>query len=227
MMIFRSSILKGMLSVLAAGLMAGVVWSAVPEVTVGKATKPIKLDGKISSREWKNAARVQLSHYTTGAPVSNLTEALLMCDGKNLYIGFICQESQMDKVKDGLRNTNGAIFSDDVVELMLAPESHPVAPNYYQLAVTIAGIWYVRDMKDEYHFPDYDVKTSRQKKSWTAEFVLPLKNFMDKSKAGQDWRINLMREEQPSQELSSWSKSTGAFHDVSIFGVVKGIKLNE
>lgn len=200
--------------------------SKLPVVEAVRAPQKVVLDGKLDPQEWKGAAKVELNHYTSGKKMDNPTEVFLMYDDQNLYIGYINHENQMDKVVSEMTTEDGAVYLDDCVEVMINPSQSVGERSYIHLAANIAGVKYTANLRNPYKKADWQVKTARQAKSWTAEIVIPFSYLKDENSNSAFWRINLYRERKPVEQYYSWSLTNGMFHSPYTFGVLKGMNIN-
>ena len=81
--------------------MAGITLSAaLPSAKIANITGDFpKVDGKIETAEWKNAARLgNFVDASTGKKANNPTEVYLLKDKHVLYIGAKCFDKEMNKI---------------------------------------------------------------------------------------------------------------------------------
>ncbi len=191
-------------------------------------TKPIYtaqaplIDGKLTDSVWKKATELELLHYTKRTPLEEPTKVKLLYDRENLYVGFICKESQMEKTISEISTLNGHVFTEDCVEIMLAPNQSASGNRYYHFAANMLGTRYTNNFGIVSDLP-WKVKTSRQKDGWCAEIVIPLKTVLDPETNAACWRVNFYREQQPKGEYSSWAPTEGSFHTPALFGILTGL----
>ncbi len=206
---------------------AGTAFSAdLPSVAPAYTQAAPVIDGKLDDAAWSKASWVELKHYTKGTPVSEKTQAYLLYDKTNLYIGFKCQESQMDKTLSDVTIENGPVFLDDCVEVMIGPSEVVMPGKYYHFVSNISGIKYSYDGINPDTKPAFEVKTAKAKGSWTVEMAIPYTSLIRKDNNDSFWRINLFREQQPKKELSAWNATDGGFHSPYQFGKLTGILLD-
>ena len=99
--------------------------AAVVTIRIPRVSTPPKIDdflGMEPNAAWKDKL-AKVDHFTQripsdGAPVSQRTEAYLGYDDKNLYVIFVCFDSEPDKLRARLSRRED-IFDDDTVELIL------------------------------------------------------------------------------------------------------------
>src|SRR5262245_64621168 len=90
-------------------------------VTAIRVTEEISLDGHLSERAWDQA--VPASDFTTllprpGEPASARTEVRFLYDDNNLYVGFICFDSDPTDNVVVLREDFASQESDDVAMVL-------------------------------------------------------------------------------------------------------------
>ncbi|MDD2709043.1 MAG: sugar-binding protein [Verrucomicrobiae bacterium] len=198
-----------------------------PEIDAVKTTRPPQIDGKLDDDCWATAAKIGQFALNNGQGLpKNQTEAYLLHDEENLYIGFKCFESKMEKLKPGTKDDSSSIFQGDTVEIFLAPGSDP--ENYYHFAMNPAGARY--DAKGTFGNADWSANwrgaTRIDRDFWSAEAAIPFHALELKSKTANAWGLNLCREEYPHQEISCWSPTLGKFHNPSKFGTLSGLNLD-
>ena len=157
---------------------------------IPKATKPIKMDGKLD--EWDGAF---VTPVNVGHPdfANRGGEFLYLWDDDNLYVGLRCLDQHPAHV-------GSAIWDGDAVEFYLdtrrgdqlgAPQFGPGSLHMFWTPFTKTDIkprWAVRDLPAFKDFKLQGVEVAGEKTpwGWTAEFKLPWANFPEfKAKAGE------------------------------------------
>jgi hypothetical protein len=214
-----------------------------------KIAKPIKLDGKLDDPAWKTAP-------STGAFVDTMsgnagavaTEAKLLWDNQNLYIGF---ENVDSDVWGQLTERDAKLWTQEAVEVMIDADGNgksyielQVAPNgtifdtylptyrKYEDSIDPKAKLYSWNskMKVAVKVDGTLNKRDDQDKGWSVEIALPLAdaNGMDKPgvkvlpAVGDMWKINMFRLDAPKdkgQAAVAWSAPlVGDFHKLDRFG---------
>ena len=106
--------------------LTGTAWEAaarevrfhdpIPFVTTGA-----EIDGVITGDEWREALRMQLvneTHPSQNVPALVATEVMVMEDGANLYLAFVAEDPEPDKIRAYYRDRDSA-FDDDFVGVVL------------------------------------------------------------------------------------------------------------
>ena len=205
--------------------------SNASELVLPKLSSPPVIDGEMKSGEWKDALAVKsLKPYYPNKPVSQKTEVYLGYDDERLYIGVVCRENQMGKLKRNILKRDGTLWTDDCVEIFLTTGKNTKKHSYYyHFIVTLRGTQYdsetsvaksnvsTRNLKWD---GAWIAKSSIGKDRWSCEVAIPF-HILDIGDG--EWTINVGREEKPSNELSSLS---GPFKNFSEYHIIKGMSLD-
>jgi hypothetical protein len=189
------------------------------------ACQPVKiapvLDGKLNDPCWKQVLEAGNFYLSDGNGFAT-EKTLVYCvhDDQNLYVAFRCEENILDPVHNRLgefkaevQAKDGPVWSDDSVEIFLAPDGG----NYYQIAVNSIGTVYDAKGGDASWDGGITAGASRDEKAWYVEIGIPLAK-LEKPKPGDTWRINFCRNTRFASESSSWSPVPGSFHSPGAFG---------
>ncbi len=208
---------------------------------------PITIDGLLTDQEWGKAPVMDgfSDVFEPGAKVRYPTTAKMLWGDKYLYVAFECVDP--DIWGKGTKHDE-FIYVEDCAEVFIDPEGQ--GRHYFEVDVsamnTVVDLMITRP--DAIGFTDinarYDVKGLKtavkvygtlnkhddKDEKWTLEMAIPWSDFMGRKvnvspHDGDSWRINLFRCAGPkpypdSDQLLSWSKSPGVFHQPKNFGVV-------
>ncbi|MDP7591665.1 MAG: DUF5916 domain-containing protein [Litorilituus sp.] len=160
----------------------------------------ITIDADLSEPQWQTAKRVNINIVTrpynnTKSPVD--THALLLEDGKTLYIAFIAQDPQPSEIRAFLKDRDKS-WGDDLVGVKL--DTYHDQRTAYRFLVNPLGVQ-IDGIESEVTKRESDAwdgiwpsagKITKQ--GYLVEMALPLRmlNF-DESKTEQTWGIELMR----------------------------------
>ena len=202
-----------------------------PSLSIAKIEQSPIIDGKLDDACWQQAAQA-----TSFRPVasqkapSQPTEAWLACDGQWLYIAFRCHDSRISDlvIRETIRD--GAVSSDDSVEVFL---DHGTGGKiYFHFQLNAGNVQADQLVKRGARKRDWDAgwrsavqvdPNPKTAKCWSAEMAIPLYIFARKG-GSQPWRMNLNRNKRTSPaESSSWSPVNRSFHEPQSFGFVKGL----
>ena len=202
---------------------AGLVFS-VKDVP---ADKTIAIDGKLDDPVWQTANEVALVPFSAGKdPVKTTIKALRSKD--YLYLGFECQEPEIDRAIATMReNDDKKAYADSSVEIFLNPSGD--RKNYCQLIVNMLGC--LSDQKinkaDSDSKPDWSwnseaiVKTSKGIDGWTAEIAIPLKKLEGMNSKGFPANFNRNRILSNGSSSYTWSPYLkNGFHEIDNFGIL-------
>ncbi|HEY0705179.1 MAG TPA: carbohydrate-binding family 9-like protein, partial [Polyangia bacterium] len=222
--------------------------AAAKRYVARKISKPLKIDGKMDEAAWKDAPSTGLFVNTmTGAPAAHKTEAKILWDAQNVYIGF---ENADSDVWSSLTKRDDKLWTQEVVEVMIDADRN--GKSYVELQVAPNGTLFdtylpeyrkhestVDPKRKDY---DWNSKTrvgvnvigtlnkrGDEDKGWVAEIAIPIADVGGLStpavttpKVGDTWRINLFRMDTPEgkpQSASGWSPPmVGDFHALDKFG---------
>ncbi len=213
--------------------LAGAQISEPHEIHAKQLKKILSIDGQLSEVDWQRAERI--SNFTQreldeGETATERTEAAVLFDDQNLYIGIWCyddeprniiaQKLQRDFDPDGEDNIfivldtyhdrrNGYLFATNPAG---ARTDALIMDNGRNMNIAWDGVW--------------TVKTSINHEGWFAEFQIPFSTLKFESSAGQTWGINFERNIRRKREQvlwQGWSRDAG-IEQVSRAGVLTGIR---
>ncbi|MCZ6674466.1 MAG: DUF5916 domain-containing protein [Verrucomicrobia bacterium] len=178
------------------------------EVTV--TTERIVIDGVLDESIWKTAPKIGdliQKQPDTGQPPSERTEAILLHDADNLYIGVIAYDSEPDKIIGTNMARDIALRSEDSLEIVL--DTFRDKRNGYYFATTPAGSFvdglvYGTNLLNLDWNAIWDVRTQRTDQGWVAEIAIPFKSLTFPE--NQDvWGFNISRKIYRKLEEDFWS----------------------
>ncbi len=181
-------------------------------------TSPV-IDGKIEDA-WREMARTDQFLIRGKTVPEYKTEAFIGYDDDNLYLAFRCHSGDLTKLratgKDG-----GAIWADDCIEIFI--DSALSRSRYLHLGLNCAGTKAAFDGNKQVRTDLWEVKTSQNapEKCWEAEVKLPLSMLGLTKTTGDEWGINLCRNETSKSEQSCTALTPRVnFHDVTYYGSI-------
>jgi hypothetical protein len=195
-------------------------------LTVPKADKPPSIDGRPDDAAWQRAAALPLRHRLGGGMTEVSTLAKMCFDADRLFVLFVCDEPQPSRMRRFVRRHDGEVWTDDCVEVFLAPD--PDEPSaYYHLVVNSLAIvrdefWW--DGKDD---PSWDshaqVAVRIESHRWVAEIAIPFASFNRTPIVSDIWRVNFARQRYTVEpaELSTWRPCQQSFHEPERFGALR------
>jgi len=198
---------------------------------IPKAAKPPELDGQVKDEEWASGAKSGAFMLVGGSTnaATERTEAFVMRDDANLYVGFRCHESQIKKLKATINKRNGNIWEDDDVEFFIATGETTV--DYRQfMANSIGARWDDLSGKEG----DWTAKAFVGSNVWSVEMAIPFAWLGIKAEDGMIFRGHFCRGEKVKGENSAWPEigGDGGFHNLQnsawiVFGSYQALALRE
>lgn len=189
------------------------------------AESPPRIDGELGDACWKNAAVAEgFKIYGTSLQASQQTRVLITFDDKNLYVAYVCRESDMSRIHAEARaelheGENDAVWRNDCIELFLDP--HLTHEECFQFEVdSLAQKWDAKittvlmrttegPVAKVVEHPLWDshfkAAATQDKDSWTVELIVPVAAMgVETILPGSVCGINFTRNELPAKECSSW-----------------------
>ena len=200
-------------------------------VVVAKSSSPVTLDGRLDEPVWSESGKItRFYRFGTDKVQEVETEMYLAYDEQNLYLGVRCFEPDTSKIVAKETKHDSPVWVDDCVEFFIASPNN----NAMQLIFNTIGGHFDSELfqkvpgdpwrgAGERNY-NWQTKAVVEKDRWTAELVLPFKEFGITPKAGQKWRINLVRTRRvPGTTTGSaqWNMQSGDLKNVDKFGTLE------
>ncbi len=209
--------------------------------TCTRATGPIKVDGRLDEADWAAATPVSLDFLAPkGGPIPVATKARFLWDDENLYVGFVCDDTDIRSLK---KTRDDALWEEEVVEVFVDPDGDgkdykefEINPLNTQLDLLIRepgkgpwqdnAKWNAADWQSAVHVEGTANNPTDDDARWTVETAIPLKCFDTARRlpphVGDTWRVNLYRKERgkalgDEQAALCWSAVTN-MHQPKRFG---------
>ena len=171
-----------------------------PTIDIPRVTGEISINADISEHQWKNAKRVLINNITrpfNNIPSSINTEALIMEDGNKLYLAFIAEDPEPEKIRAFYKDRD-KVWGDDIVGIKIDTFNDQRSAYRFlvnPLGVKIDGIESeVTQRESDAWDGIWDAAGEITCSGYIVEMAIPLSilSFTEKS-ASQDWGIELMR----------------------------------
>jgi hypothetical protein len=179
------------------------------ELVVPKLNVAPVIDGILDDEAWKGALKT--GNFTEIEPGDNVkpkveTEVLLGYDQDNIYVGFICYESDTSKIRKTLTKRD-EFTNDDYVRIILDTFNH--FQSMYRFIVNPYGVQIdgVAGVGGDNYEVDFVWESNAKilDNRWEAELKIPFKSLRFPRKKEQHWRINFGRTRtRESEEMYSW-----------------------
>jgi outer membrane protein insertion porin family len=191
----------------------------IPAAEVIKTLNPPVIDGRLDDKCWKSAGRIEDFVWADGIEMAHEpTEAYLLWDDRNFYIGIRCYESHMDTIKISNTEADNDAWADDMVQIFIdtTPDTET---DYYHIAVNPIGTVFDQEV-DRAYVAQRRIESSKlgakwnsgglfdtdiRNDSWSIEAGIPLSVLKAKPEEGDVWRFNMYRMEQRRGEHTYWS----------------------
>ncbi len=217
--------------IVAIGLLMAFAAAAAepPRVRIGWVDTPPVLDGRMDEAVWQQAGLVsELTQVlpNTGAAPSQRTEIRILTDGKMLYFGFRCYDTQPERIVANRMARDGFPFWDDRVGVVLDTfhsrrngyffETNPNAMRHDVLLegdnfeISWDTIWFA--------------ETSIDAEGWTAEIAIPYSSLSFDPQSDV-WGINFERGIRRNDENDRWADAVPQrfISDLGNAGVLEGM----
>jgi len=201
---------------------AACSWSADAQsarAVAQRIIKPPVIDGKLDDSAWSKAR--ELSGFTLidshGMPAAQ-TRVKVLTDGTSLFVGFKCDEPNMDQLVAKQTERDSQVWTDDSVEVIVDP-THD-RQGLLHLVINSTGARYDSTIKitqgasaeDPAWNGDWEAAGSKGKKEWYVEIRLPFSALGVSPDEIPCMGVNFARERVAgARELSSWSPTADLF----------------
>lgn len=158
----------------------------------------VDIDGELNEQAWKKAKK--FDNFFEAEPREKArpnaeTEAFLFYDDDNLYIGFICYEPDVGKIRMTFTERD-RIFSDDFAGIIF--DTYNEGKQAYEIFANPYGIqgdllWYSTGNEDENFDAIWTSAAKVYKDRWTLEIAIPFKSLRFPNKKEQVWKFHLVR----------------------------------
>lgn len=207
---------------------------ATKKVTAVKIEEPPVIDGKLQDSCWKDiipaTTFVQKEPYR-GKLAMEQAEVYIVHDGKKIYFGFRCYDSQPDKIVATLTKRDAPLWQDDAVEIFL--DTFHDRRSCYFFMTNLLGAKLDGRVSDEGRVVDdkwdahWETASSITSEGWECEIAIPFSEIRYKYEENPVWGINFYRTQKSKREDSYWVNTGENIFAVSQFGDLIGLKLPE
>ncbi|HEU0298218.1 MAG TPA: DUF5916 domain-containing protein, partial [Longimicrobium sp.] len=192
----------------------------------------LRLDGRLDEAAWQGAqpsTEFTQSYPDPGAAPTLRTEARVMYDDKNLYVGVRMFDPSPDSIAAPLARRDAAGVYSDWVHLIV--DSRYDRRSAFRFTTNPRAL-----QRDVYTYDDgneddswnavWDVATTVDSLGWVAEYRIPMSQLRFGGQAGdaRTWGLQIMRDIARRGERASWSpwtRNDAGF--VSRFGTLTGL----
>jgi len=183
---------------------AGAVVSHVDRFTLRSVPHPVTLDPSLSDPLWADAGITGNGTFfdlTRKSAASYVTNAYVLYDASNLYVGFHCEQSAP---VTATQSVNAVGFGlDDFVGIGIDTTSNGSQVYYFE--TTPRGVRYQQSSENARYQPDWQSVARIRPNGWDAEMIIPLSAIRMPAAREQTWRINFVRNISALNEHYSWA----------------------
>ena len=189
-------------------------------------SRPV-MDGKLDEPCWKNTAHTGPLKVTAGQSETSATEAFILRDAGELYIGLQCvgklaetgeEDGQRTCQREGIRRPAHRLERDrnSCYRMRITPEGGgKVTCSYNEHSPP----WHDRTWQ-----PKFESAVAKGSEAWTAEFALPFDIFCKNKTLASEIGFNVRRSGLPGQEVQGWQARLTNPGD---WGILTGIPARE
>ena len=184
-----------------------------------RATAPPALDGEVRHDPvWESLpVATGFSKLGDGFTLSKQTEVRACWDAEALYLGFVCEEPDVEVMKFTIAD-GGDAWLDDGVEIFLQPGG--AGKQVYQLVVTARGKR--SGFEGAPDFTKLQVAAGKGRDFYTLEMRIPERVIGAAPSAGARWRANFCRNifttRSGGDKFTSWAPLQSRFLEPDHFG---------
>lgn len=199
-------------------------------MTAFPAGEPVRLDGSLSERTWRDAEPVTgftQRELVEGDPATEKTEVRILFDEENLYIGITCFDSEPDRILRREMQRDAYLEDDDNFSMVI--DTFQDRRNAYYFSTNPNGARNDALVSNGESSDDWngvwDAAARVTDSGWTAEMVIPFKTLRFSKTEGRDWGINfrrIIRHKNEEVLWTSWGRNDGILQ-LSKCGVLTGL----
>ena len=197
----------------------------------------IKIDGNLDEPDWQKAKPITKFvqvQPNEGEPITQPTEVRILYDDKNIYFGYTCFDSDMEKlVINEMRRDSRGLYSNDHGFLLLDPYNDRRNAVFFRFnaigGVEDAAVSNCGDSRNDSWDAVWECEGRINEDNWTVEIAIPFSQLRFSKSDVMTWGMNLGRQIARNDEISIWSpvpKSYGpmAKYRTAYFGNLVGLE---
>lgn len=208
--------------------------SKVKEVSALKIDEAIKVDGSLDEPAWEKAREARdfiQFQPERGKPASVKTRVKILYDEKFIYFGFLCYDSQPERITAHITKRDEELHDDDAV-IVLLDTFHDRRSCYFfmtNLLGTQLDGRITENGRTREKIWDGIWKSSSQKTDfgWSAEMAIELSCIKYEPGKEKTWGLNIGRPVPRILERSFWVGPLESPLKVSQYGDLKGLDLKK
>ena len=172
----------------------------------------IEIDGALTESDWQHAKPInQFVQFepNEGEPISEPTEVRILYDGRNIYFGFTCFDSDITKVVANEMRRDAGLYDNDSIYVLLDTYNDRRSGFFFRTnplgAMEDIAVMDNGDSRNK----DWDsVWTCRAKineNHWTAEIGIPFSQLRFNRTGKMSWGMNVGRSIMRNNEEATWA----------------------
>lgn len=178
-----------------------------------RTTESITLDGYITEPAWQSV--IPTTDFLQQEPIpgnapSLRTEARILYDNENIYIGVMCYDDEPQKIIAREMKWDGFISADDNIKIIF--DTFDDNRSAYWFGTNPLGAkddalltgFEMNNFNEDWNGV-WDVECKILKNGWSAEFVFPFSTFKFYDKEKQNWGFNILRAIRRKNEEVLWT----------------------
>ena len=202
-----------------------------------RTTMKIKVDGIFDEADWEKAKPITdffQIQPDEGEPITQPTEVRILYDGKKIYFGYTCYDSDMDKLTiNEMRRDARGLYSNDHGFLLLDPYNARRDAVFFRFnaigGVEDAAVSNCGDSRNESWDIVWECEGKVNEDHWAVELAIPFSQLRFSKSDIMTWGMNLGRQVARNDEIAAWSpapKSYGpmAKYRTAYFGDLTGLE---
>ena len=171
---------------------------------------------------WTKVPRLDcFFNSANGTAAAVRTYVRVAYDEKNLYVGFVASDPEMNLLKTDVKKQDGPVWEDDCVELFFFDTEHDIVKQFILTPINTKFDCERRQAQagDPYKTKPWDGKWTskawKTKDKWEAAMCIPWTTLGLNGIPTQPMKINFARERFANKERSHWNCYQGGFDEVN------------
>lgn len=202
-----------------------------PEVHVGIATSPIRLDGILDEPAWPGAGIIPdltQQNPRPEEPTPYFTEIRLLRDGKNFYLGIRCEDPDPRKIAIHTLKRDGDMSGDDAISVVLDTYRDHRTGFLFRVNAGGARLDGLLDGSNDISTDwdgIWDARVRRDDKGWTLEMEIPAQT-LHFTPGRPEWGLEIQRYVARDRLTLRWSGTTldSSLSDLRRAGILTGME---
>ena len=208
-----------------------------PRTSAYRISQTIKIDGNLDEPEWQSAQPIKRLFQiqpNQGELMTQPSEVRILYDEKNLYFGFTCYDSEIEKlVANEMRRDSDGLRSNDYGFLLLDTYNDRRNAVFFRFnplggmedtAVSSSG-----DSLNGSWDMVWECRSKISVDRWTSEIAIPFSQLRFKRSEVMTWGMNFGREIARNQEIGAWNPAPQTYgplgkYRTAYFGSLVGLE---